>query len=346
MHIVQKHVSAESDVLQKQGLDGDVYHDIKDNREAIEKNLRGVLEQMKESLEQAHGSGKVDRVRWMCHRLRTAMRDTKLLTNDERTKCLLRINELCMGYGDVSEADRVALDLLQSDCSSALSESKSTDLFVGSIQNTLERGSGSIQKLEDILPSSHRLAQLMNPKFFKLLEQEAASGKTPEKDFIGQTILHIAAANGQVALVKYILDLGLVNIEKRDDAGRTAVYLAISHGQCSTYRYLRDRNASLRIRSRAGHSPLAMATQGNHVSIMEDLITNARCSVNEKALPAMGGDPLLHIAAGSGHLGAVQVLLRHGANRGLRRMADDKTAAELARTNGHSNLADIIDTGG
>ena len=209
----------------------------------------------------------------------------------------------------------------------------------------------TIKTLEKILPPFHRLAELKDPRLFTLLEQEAASGKTPEKDFIGQTILHVAAANGHDPLIKHILGLRdrfpsfHIGIDERDDAGRTAVLIAISHGQLAAYRSLRDRGAELRIRSAASRSPLAMATQADSVPIMEDLIKEG-CLVNEKVLPAKGGRPLLHIAAAKGSLGAVQVLLRHGADRHFRTEEDGKTAAEVARSNGYSNLADIIDSGG
>ena len=351
MQIVQKYVADVFDVLQHQGLDGDVYHDINGAKEAIESDMREVLKQMKELLEQAHQGGRIDRVRWMCPRLQTAINDTKLLTDVERTTLLLNINELYTKYKDVSGADSISQNLLLSDCMKASSEPKATALFVGSVQNSLERGSSNLKKLKDILPPFHRLAELGNPNLFTLLREEAASGKTPNKDFIGQTILHVAAANGDDALIEHLLYLhgrypGFhMDIEERDDAGRTAVYLAISHGQWSTYRLLRDQNASLKVRSIASHSPLAMAARGNHVSIMEDLI-EAGCLVNEKVLPAMGGCPPLHVAAERGHLDAVQVLLGHGADRNFRRMGDRKTAAELARSSGHSNLADIIDNGG
>lgn len=350
MQIVQKYVATVSDVLQHQGLDGDVYHDINEAKDAIEKDMREVLRQMKGSMEQAHQDGRIDQVRWMCPRLRTAINDTKLLTKRERISLLLKIKELYTKYKDVSGADSISQDLLHSDCINASSEPKATALFVGSVQNSLERGSGSLKKLKDIFPPFHRLAELGNPNLFTLLEEEAASGRTPDKDFIGQTLLHVAAANGHDALIKHLLYLhesysGFhMDIEERDDAGRTAVYLAISHGQYSAYRCLRDHNASLKIRSRASHSPLAMAARGNHVSIMEDLI-RAGCLVNEKVLPAMGGCPPLHIAAERGHLDAVQVLLKHGADRNFRRMGDGKTAAELGRSGGYSILADIIDKG-
>ena len=350
MQIVQKYVTAVSDALQQQGLDRE-YHDISDAKDAIEEDMRSLLEQMKGLLEQAHKSGKVDQVRWMCSRLRTAINDSQMLTNAERKNLLLKMNELYTIYEDVSGADSVCQDLLLSDCINASSEPKATALFVDSVQNSLERGSGIVQKLEDILPRFHRLVLLGNPNLFTLLEQEAASGRTPEKDFIGQTLLHVAAANGHDALIKHVLDLRdrypgfYMNIEERDHVGRTAVYLAISHGHWDAYRSLRDRKASLEIRSKASHSPLAMAARGNHVAIMEDLI-KAGCLVNGKVLPALGGCPPLHIAAERGHWGAVQVLLRHGADRTFRRKGDGKTAAELARSSGHSNLADLIDKGG
>ena len=351
MQIVQKYVAAAFDVLQHQGLDGDVYHDINEAKDAIERDMREVMKQMKELLEQAHQGGRIDQVRWMCPRLRTAINNTKVLKNVERTSLLLKINELYTMYKDISGADTTSQDLLLSDCMKASSEPKATALFVDSVQNSLARGSGNLKKLEDILPPFHRLAGLGNPKLFTLLEEEATSGRTPEKDFIGQTILHVAAAKGDDALIKHLLYLqdnysGFhMDIEERDNAGRTAVYLAISHGQWSAYRLLRDQKASLKVRSRASLSPLAMAARGNHVAIMQDLI-QAGCLVNEKVLPAMGGCPPLHIAAKEGHLDAVQILLRNGADSSFRTMGDGKTAAELARSNGHSNLADIIDKGG
>ena len=328
-----------------------MYHQINGFKDDIEKEIREVLKQMKGLLEQAHQGGRIDQVRWMCPRLRTAINDTKLMTNGERIGLLLKIKELYTKYKDVSGADSISQDLLHSDCINASSEPEATALFVGSVQNSLERGCGSLGKLRKIFPPFHRLAELGNRDLFKLLEKEAASGRTPDKDFIGQTLLHVAAAKGDDALIEHLLQLhdrysGFhMDIEQSDDAGRTAVYLAISHGQYSAYRCLRDHNASLKIRSRASHTPLAMAARGNHVSIMEDLIRDG-CSVNEKVLPAMGGCPILHIAAERGYLDAVQVLLRNGADRNFRRMGDGKTAAQLARSSGHSNLADIIDKGG
>ena len=351
MQIVQKYVTYVFDVLQQQGLYRDEYHDISYTKRAFEEDMRSLLEQMKGLLEQAHKGGKVDRVRWMVPRLRTAINDPQLLASTERTNLLLKMKELYTIYKDVSGADSVSQDLLLSDCIDASSEPKATAIFVGSMQGSLERGSGTLQKLECILPRFHRLVLLGNPDTFPLLEQEAASGKTPEKDFIGQTILHIAAAKGHDALIKYVLDLRgrfpsfYMNIEERDHVGRTPVCLAISCGQWAAYRILRDRGASLDIRNQASHPPLAMATRGNHGVIMEDLIKEG-CSVNGIVLPAMGGCPPLHIAAERGHLGAVQVLLRHGADRTFRRMGDGKTAAELAQSSGHSNLADLIDRGG
>ena len=350
MQIAQKYVAAVSDILHQQGLDGVVYHDINEAKDTMDRNRQEVLKQMKKSLEQAHEGGRVDQVRWMCPRLQTAINNTQLLPKIERTNLRLKINKMYTEYKDVSGADSISQDLLHSDCMKALGEPKATTVFVGSVQNSLERGSGQLKKLKDILPPFHRLAELGNPNTFTLLEQEAANGRTPKKDFIGQTILHVAAANGHEALIEHLLDLHdrysylgfVMDKEERDGADRTALYLAISHGQWSAYRRLRDRNASLKVRSRSSHSPLAMATRGNHVPIMEDLI-EAGCSANEKVLHGMGGCPPLHIAAQEGHLDAVQVLLRHGADTGFRRMGDGKTAAELARSSGHSALADVID---
>lgn len=259
---------------------------------------------------------------------------------------MLDIREFHVSHNDASEADRDAQMLLQLGHKD-LASVETTDL----ITNSLQRESIDTSQFDDILPPLHRLVSLEQEKLFPILQREAASGTVPKTDFIDRTLLHRAAERGDDRLLGEIIRLGKsypnfkMAIEGRDGADRTALYLAVSHGHESAYCLLRRERASLKVRGRNSHSLLAMAARGNHVGIMKHLI-DAGCEVNEKVLPVMRGCPPLPAAAEKGHLEAVQLLIERGADRCILKLPDQKTAAQLARDNGHHGVAAVIDPGG
>ena len=320
-------------------------------KEAVEKDMNRVLRQMVALCGQAREHGNVDRTRWMCLRLQRAMEDAQCLTDQERLYTMLEIHKFHNNCKDVSEADSIAQALLQLNCINSSSEPQATELFTSSIETSLSRGSSETSQVDDIQPPLHRLAGLGKQALFSILNKAAASGIAPKSDFIGRTLLHVAAEKGDALLLEHLLNLGKsfpsfkLDIDGRDLARRTPLYLATSHGQESTYRLLRSWGASLEVRSGASHTLLAMAARANHIPIMEDLI-EADCPIDERVLPALGGCPPLPAAAERGALEAVQLLIERGANREIRKMPDQKTAAQLARDNGHHGVAAIIESGG
>ena len=70
----------------------------------------------------------------------------------------------------------------------------------------------------------------------------------------------------------------------------------------------------------------------------------SRRPVNEIVL--QGAYQPLQAAAEKGHLEAVQVLINNGAGPRLLKIPEKKTASQLARDNGYTVVADVIDEAG
>ena len=77
-----------------------------------------------------------------------------------------------------------------------------------------------------------------------------------EEDVHGQTPLFYAAARGNMAVVKFLLNLGF-EINYRDNARKTALFFAIEKGHLEVADYLIERAASIWVRSNPNRgSPL------------------------------------------------------------------------------------------
>ena len=353
--MAQDHVASEALVLQNQGLECEraVRHPIQRATETIEKDLQRVLEQMLPAFDNAQRCGKIDQARGFCGRIEGVLEKTRIsraqgLAVAKRKDVLLKIQEFHTKHKDVSGADRISYELLQSDTSS---ESRALSFFADSIKKSLERGSSEIDRMSDMTPPLHRLAILGNAALFPILQKVAASGLVPRRGFMNQTILHVAATKGHTELVGFLLNLrqsypNFPSTEDRDLLGRTALYLAVSHGQTGAYHLLISEGASLDVRDLDGHSPLIMACRGNHVVIVEDLILYRKRSANERPLHMMGGCQPLQAAAEKGCLDAVQILLENGADPTILKLPGRKTAADLARDNGYFDVAAHIEAGG
>ena len=314
--------------------------------ETIEKNLQRVFEPILTAFDNALRRGDIDQAWGICVRIEGVLEKMRI-SEARRKDVLLKVKEFRTKYKDVSGADRTSYEPLRSDTPS---ESKALHLFADSIEKSLGRGSSETDPMGDTIPALHRLAILGHAALFPMVQKVAASGSTPRLGFIGQTILHVAATMGHTQFLEDLLNLRqsypkFLNLEEQDWAGRTALCLAISYGQNAAYLRLIGRGASLNYRDLDGHSPLFMAIKGNHGIIAEDLILNRKRPVNEHPFQMMDGSQPLHVAAELGCQDAVRILLENGANPTAKKLPGQKTAADLARDNGHPDIAAYIEAG-
>jgi len=181
--------------------------------------------------------------------------------------------------------------------------------------------------------------------------------------------LHLAVVKKQMGSLITLLDLG-ANTESIDEAGLTALDLAALIGETEASSVLLDRGAKLRLpaaialgRTREAERLLARdpdalkpgcrwgnlivrAAEYSTGEVVETLIA-AGASVNIKDDPKTSIDSTwgytpLHGAAWRGNLGAIEVLMRHGADVRAREEKYHGTPAGWADYSGHKEARDRI----
>ncbi|KAI8871106.1 asparaginase-domain-containing protein [Ramicandelaber brevisporus] len=124
-----------------------------------------------------------------------------------------------------------------------------------------------------------------------------------------------------------------------DCDGRTPLHIAASDGHLASVEELLRCGAGLHLRDRYGHTPLFDAVREKRSRVMEVLI-QAGAHFNEEEMDDV--TYLLHKAASEGDRNLVRLLAHAGADMGRGLFGGSSTAADVARNNGHDDIADYI----
>lgn len=170
-----------------------------------------------------------------------------------------------------------------------------------------------------------------------------AKATTTEKE----TQLMLAARHGMLPEVQELLKLGSA-VNARSVDGHTALMEALSYGHVEVVQELLKSGASLNSHHKPGMRTLLMcAAQGDMQDIMRILLKKGS-DPNDVIFPSEdsntpNGTTALMLAAENGHDKAVRLLLSAGA---IPRLLNEhgECAADLARENGHTALADFLES--
>lgn len=223
------------------------------------------------------------------------------------------------------------------------------------------------------------LAQLVSKGYMdeirEVLEKSDPSWKaTDSVDSEGQSLLHLAIAQGRPDLVQLLLEFG-PDVEAQDRAGSSPIEAAAASGDALVVELLLARKASPERSESSAWGPIHLAAGNGHVDVLRHLLlkganpnsmtkdgqTALHLAVEERrrdcarlllANSAAGadirnatdGDTPLHVASGLGDEQMVKLLLHKGANKDVRNKAG-KTAYDLAAENGHAKLFDALRLG-
>ncbi|XP_067391664.1 CARD- and ANK-domain containing inflammasome adapter protein-like [Emydura macquarii macquarii] len=120
-----------------------------------------------------------------------------------------------------------------------------------------------------------------------------------------ETRLHIAAANGHVAIIEYLINKG-AKLDVKDKKGRTPLHRAAEKGQDDAVKVLLKAGAYIYGLDKEAKSPLHLAAQNHHTHILKRILKEeARCYKNRQNF--------LHMAALKDESRLSQILLKNGA---------------------------------
>jgi len=133
-----------------------------------------------------------------------------------------------------------------------------------------------------------------------LLEQRDENNLTP---------LILAAANGQAAVVRLLLERG-ADIAAGDTEGSNALHNAAATGQLEIVRILLENGSNINEQDNFGMTPYLFAASYGHVELMKYFEERGA----DTALTTTNGRRAIHLAAGSNRTAGLEYLLERGAS--------------------------------
>ncbi|QMV45638.1 hypothetical protein HC358_00465 [Wolbachia pipientis] len=124
----------------------------------------------------------------------------------------------------------------------------------------------------------------------------------------GQTPLHIAAENGWLNIVKYLISKG-ANTNAKDKYGRTPLHIAAKNGEFDMVKYLINEGANVNAKDKFDSTPLHSAAENGELSIVRYLINKGAYVTKDKV-----GRTLLHHSALYGSSDVAEYLIQEGAH--------------------------------
>ncbi|XP_050669786.1 NF-kappa-B inhibitor cactus-like [Leptidea sinapis] len=166
-----------------------------------------------------------------------------------------------------------------------------------------------------------------------------------QQDDDGDTQLHIAAVHGCEKSVGTLIRVcpETAWLDVPNNYGHTPLHLAVLSGHAVVTRMLVRAGASLGIRDRTGGTPLHIAVERNNLECLQALLARVPEHPPRKLATVLDqknyrGQACVHVAAISGHLETLQMLLYYGADINVTENLAGRTALHMAAQRGDVRL--------
>ena len=169
-------------------------------------------------------------------------------------------------------------------------------------------------------------------------QQPSARGKTEISDTVSGAWLIDDALEGNTKKVRLALENG-VDVDAANDQGSTALMLAGFNGHKEIVGLLLDHGAGVDARDEVGRTALMYSASGPFPEIVRILLEKgADPNLSDKS----ENFTALMFAAAEGQAEVVRVLLLQGASF-EKTDVDGETALDFARSNGHSEVVQLLE---
>ncbi|XP_042150771.1 receptor-interacting serine/threonine-protein kinase 4, partial [Ixodes scapularis] len=134
--------------------------------------------------------------------------------------------------------------------------------------------------------------------------------KMTEAEFVAQLSIHEAARTGDLHVIKLLLKSDSKRMETVDERGWTPIHLAAANGQSEVVKYLALEGADVAALDPTSYTAMHLAAMNGHNSCLEVLL---KVGADVDNITADGFTPL-HLAALNNYADCVRTLLSWGAN--------------------------------
>jgi len=139
---------------------------------------------------------------------------------------------------------------------------------------------------------------------------EARGADVNARTNFGKTILHEAARSSNLELVRYLIEKRGADVNARTNLGETVLHFAARNGSLELVRYLIGRGSDVNAITNDGETVLHFAARNGSLELVRYLIERG-ADVNART---NSGYTVLHQAAISGNLELVRYLIERGAD--------------------------------
>ena len=304
----------------------------------LEKHLKNEQRRaFTQMLEEADKVCNDDQGRWVCDRLMSALEDVDHLEQHQIEGAVDRIINAHEIAGDKEVSPRLRKIMCACYPNRRTEEQNLAILIPKSPENSAIPSPSDAKPFGEWFPFPHQIIEFGTPALWSLFRRTDQLLLKPKTDHLGQGLFHLAAAKGDVNLLKDLRELGL-EIDTRDRFGRTPAFIAASLGKENALEFFHSEGADLRVRTYESATLLEAAARGGHVGIIRKL----KAFGYDFAEKAVAGESPLTIAAQNGCHEAAFALLHCGADRAFKRHSDGMTAKEVALSSGFDALVDIL----
>lgn len=157
------------------------------------------------------------------------------------------------------------------------------------------------------------------------------------KDEQGRSWLHAAASDGQVDILKLLLQRGGIRVDHQSHDGSTPLMCAIRNRRRVATNVLLDAGADVNLVTAKGWSALCYASQNSSIGLVAELI---RRGGNVKQT-TLANETALHFACQRAGIRVVQILLAYGGDSVLR-ATDGRTPLHVACLARREDIVDLL----
>eukprot|EP00736_Rhodelphis_marinus_P000533 Rmarinus@m.28184 len=159
------------------------------------------------------------------------------------------------------------------------------------------------------------------------------------KNFFGETLVHIAARNGHLNLIRYLWEEFPLLFWQSDQFGNTVLHWAAENGHLGIIRYVLGTNARalVSLKSRTYKTVLHVAASKGHVNVIRYFLRQGPVALF--AEQDLQGRTALSYAAANGHLNVVRAIMDANLPANSEGPGDEVFLAfRVAVVNGHLNV--------